>query len=78
MIEERVDFGIGEIDDDNKLDQLFSGVIGVAPIHVEEKKDQGNSTNTKQKRSDHWSDLDWKDEVYSERPLSKRKKIQKV
>lgn len=78
MIEEAKDFGIGEIEDDANLGFLFSGVVGVAPMHVEENKDPGYSTNYQQKKSDNWSDIDFRDEVYSERPLSKRKRIRKV
>lgn len=33
MIEERIEFGLGELgDDDRNLDLLFSGVRGVAPF----------------------------------------------
>lgn len=36
MLEE--EFGIGEMELDNSLDQLFAGVMALAPINVEEKK----------------------------------------
>lgn len=77
MIEEPLTFGIDELDADHKLNLLFSGVLGVAPAIPEENKQQPKPDEKMKKYTD-WSDLDVRDEVYSERPLDKRKRIKKV
>lgn len=77
MADEVHELGLGELAVDHKLNLLFSGVLGVAPMIVEENKQQPKEDEKAKKYAD-WSDLDVRDEVYSERPLEKRKRIKKV
>lgn len=64
MIVETLELGLGELDVDDKLNLLFSGVMGVAPMMVEENKQQPKGDEKMKKYTD-WSDLDIRDEVYS-------------